>query len=871
MKFKLLKYSILIIGLFICSCDFNANTTLAPKAVKGVLDLSNWDFDKDGPVNLSGEYAFYWNQLYQPQDFSSDSVPQKTGFIDVPGFWHKFTSDKIRTTADGYATYHLKILLNPDRRSDSLAIRYMDMGTAFKLFLDGEKICSVGKVGKTTTTSHPMYSPGVTDFQINRASLDLVMQVSNFHHRRGGAWRELKLGKVQDLRTIRARQINYDVFLFGSIFVMAIYHLGLFFLRRKIISPLFFSAFCFLVALRILNTGERYIMELFPAISWQLQVKLEYLSFYLAVPMFTQFVYHLFSDRFSKKICIFITIIGLVFSAIVIFLPVRLFSQSLPAYQLFTLATFIYALYVLIVISFKKELEAIIFLAGFFVIFLTAFNDILHNENIIQTGHFIQIGLFLFIFSQAFLQSVRFSKAFSILDSHRKKMRETNQALQQEIADRLEAEKLLKDSHKRFLNVLDSIDADVYVADMQTYEILFMNRHMVESFKQDLTGQICWKAFRNGSGPCAHCTNDKLLNADGEPVDVQIWECQNPITGRWYINYDRAIQWDAGHIVRLQVATDVTDRKRAEEALQKANEDLEKRVNERTGELLSTNEQLRLEVEERKRAQEKMRSAKREAERASRAKSEFLANMSHELRTPMNHIIGFTELVLEKNFGELNEIQTEYLTDVHNSSIHLLSLINDILDLSKVEAGKLELKPISVDLRELLENSLIMIKEKAFKHGIQLSNQFNGIPDAITADERKLKQIMYNLLSNAVKFTPDGGKIEITAETCAINNSNISTTDKNKNGGIEISVSDTGIGINPEDLDRIFSSFEQVESSRTRQFQGTGLGLSLTKSLVELHGGRIWAESEGEGKGSTFSFILPVASKINFVDSNITI
>ena len=121
----------MIIGLFICSCDFNANTSLAPKAVKGVLDLSNWDFHRDGPITLSGEYAFYWNQLNNPQDYSSGSVPPKTGFIDVPGFWHKFTADKIRTEADGYATYHLKILFNPNHMSDSLAIKYMDIGTRF--------------------------------------------------------------------------------------------------------------------------------------------------------------------------------------------------------------------------------------------------------------------------------------------------------------------------------------------------------------------------------------------------------------------------------------------------------------------------------------------------------------------------------------------------------------------------------------------------------------------------------------------------------------------------------------------------------------------------------------------------------------------
>jgi signal transduction histidine kinase len=273
----------------------------------------------------------------------------------------------------------------------------------------------------------------------------------------------------------------------------------------------------------------------------------------------------------------------------------------------------------------------------------------------------------------------------------------------------------------------------------------------------------------------------------------------------------------------------------------------------------------------------KERIKKEMAEDANRAKSEFLANMSHELRTPLNHIIGFTELVLDKNFGELNEIQVDYLGDVLSSSKHLLSLINDILDLSKIEAGKLELQPSDIVLREVLENSLIMIKEKAMKHGINLTTEIDGIPETVVADERKLKQVLYNLLSNAVKFTPDGGSINLSAKlidnpnglkrpTKKVSGSRSDELSGDSDGveeevskhGIEIGVQDTGIGIGPEHIDLIFNPFEQVENSRSRKYQGTGLGLSLSKKFVELHGGRIWVESEGENKGSTFAFVIPV-------------
>ena len=237
--------------------------------------------------------------------------------------------------------------------------------------------------------------------------------------------------------------------------------------------------------------------------------------------------------------------------------------------------------------------------------------------------------------------------------------------------------------------------------------------------------------------------------------------------------------------------------------------------------------------------------AMEKAQASDRKKSEFLANMSHELRTPLNHIIGFTELVADQAVGPVNAAQEDYLNDVLGSSRHLLSLINDILDLSKVEAGKMNLEAKEIALGSLLQDSFNMVKEKALKQHITLTPRFEAIPETIQADERKLKQILYNLLSNAVKFTPDGGRVELKA--------------RGLNGrGVEISVSDTGIGVPEADLERIFQPFEQGDNSAGRKYQGTGLGLSLTKRLVELHGGRIRAERRAEGSGAVFSFTIPL-------------
>src|SRR6266851_1329654 len=231
-----------------------------------------------------------------------------------------------------------------------------------------------------------------------------------------------------------------------------------------------------------------------------------------------------------------------------------------------------------------------------------------------------------------------------------------------------------------------------------------------------------------------------------------------------------------------------------------------------------------------------------EIEAVSRHKSEFLANMSHELRTPLNAVIGFSEVLDDRMFGELNDKQAEYVRVILTSGRHLLSLINDILDLSKVEAGRMELDLGTFNLRIALENALTLIRERAMRHGLALDLTVDETLGDVVADERKFKQVLLNLLSNAVKFTPEGGRIEVRAVP----------TD----GAVEISVSDTGIGIAPENQELIFEEFRQVGGDYAHKREGTGLGLTLARRFVELHGGRIWVKSQ-PGHGSTFTFSIP--------------
>jgi signal transduction histidine kinase len=230
-------------------------------------------------------------------------------------------------------------------------------------------------------------------------------------------------------------------------------------------------------------------------------------------------------------------------------------------------------------------------------------------------------------------------------------------------------------------------------------------------------------------------------------------------------------------------------------------------------------------------------------EAANRHKSEFLANMSHELRTPLNAIIGFSDVLLERTFGEVNAKQEQYVSIILTSGRHLLSLINDILDLSKIEAGRMELELAPFDLAFAIENTITLVRDRAARHSLTLSMEVEPELGEFVGDERKFKQILLNLLSNAVKFTPDGGRIGVRAGRV--------------DGVVEITVTDTGIGIAPEDQEAIFEEFRQVGTDYVRKREGTGLGLALTRKFIELHGGKIGVTSE-PGKGSTFTVTLPV-------------
>ncbi|MBI9082758.1 MAG: response regulator [Desulfobacterales bacterium] len=812
---------------------------ISPMAVGGVLDLRGWNLSQNGPVDLSGQWEFYWEQLLTPADFHGPSAPGRPGFIHVPGGWKGHMAGGKPLGAEGHATYRLTILL--PRETPVLAMKFLDIQTSFNLYIDGRLAATQGKVGTDRESTVARFHPQMVAFAPQGDRTDIVLQVANYHDRHGGAFDGIRFGSEKEIREIRERAVSFELFLAGAILIMGFYHLGLFMLRPRGRSSLFFAIFCFLIVLRVITTGERYLAHIVPATGWELMAKLEYLTFYLSLPVFCRFVGSVFPEELSWRFQWTLGGVAGIYALLVICTPGRIFIHSVHTFQLITVLAGVYCLFVLSLAAYRKREGARIFMAGFFVLFMAALNDILHVQQIIQTGHFIPLGLFCFIFSQAFLLSRRSSKAFSTVEVQRRVLAETNDAFANEIRERRTAEEALKESHERFLAVLDGVDADIYVADMETHEILLTNRHMKDSYGNDLVGGVCWQKLYKGIEPCQHCSNLRLLDAEGRPAGVYAWEGRNPITGRWYLNYDRAIKWVDGRMVRLEVATDVTERKAAEEALKQSKAALERGVAERTAELAQANEELIYEIGERIRAEEELKLAKFDAEQASRAKSEFLANMSHEIRTPLNGIMGMVEL-----------LEADARDDHHRGICHtigaesesLLGIINDILDFSKIEAGRMELETIPFEPRALVDGVIRGFHHWAEQKGLTLTAALaEDIPDQLRGDPGRLGQILKNLVGNALKFTHKGGiQIQIDVADTADNRVTV-----------RFRVIDTGIGIPEEKQGAVFESFTQADSSTTRKYGGTGLGITISKQLAEMMGGQVGLFSR-PGEGSTFWF-----------------
>ncbi|MBF0121013.1 MAG: response regulator [Desulfobacterales bacterium] len=665
MRRRYVYIPVLCLFLFLLtSCNPTYSEKKPPKAVKGVLDLRDWDLEKDGIVNLEGEWEFYWKELLEPINFKDKKNHKSSEFVRVPNTWTNYKIKGEKLPIDGYATYKLTIKTNNAGYGyGKYALKlFYTIFTSYKIWVNDELLSVIGEVGKSKDSSSPKVISQIVVFDSKNSDIQIVIQISNFYAHFGGISNyPIIIGSKEKILKDWFFKVGFELFLLGSIFIMSIYHFGLYILRRKDVSMLYFGILCLLIFMRYSLSGTTFLIHLFPNFSYEIHSKILLLGLYIGFTMLVMFLKQLFPIEFSKKTLKFSQFMGIIYTFITIFTPSKIHWIIFPSYELFVILICIYSLYALIKAYINRRGGAIFIIGGFLIWFITAVNDILFHNQIIHTTQMVSFGLFVFIFSQAFMLSMRFSKAFSD----------------------------------------------------------------VEFLSYDLESK-----------------NEKLLEMD-------------------------------------------------------------------------------------------------------KLKDEFLSNTSHELRTPLNGIIGITESLIDGATGELPEETKKNMSMVVQSGKRLANLVNDILDFSKLKNKDLQLKKNPVDIRQLTEIVLSLSKSLAIGKPLELKNEIPTDIPAVIGDENRLQQIMYNLIGNAIKFT-EKGRVSVSA--------------KIKDDKLQISISDTGIGIPEDKYEDIFKSFEQVDGSIERKYGGTGLGLTVTKSLVELHGGKIWIESE-IGKGSTFHFTLPMTDQ----------
>ena len=788
----------LLLGLGLLTGCLDA-TEKPPAARDGRLDLRGYDFKARGPVALNGQWHIYWDRLIDPGAIARPDAPRPSGLMPVPDQWNGHPVSGNRLCGIGRATYRLQVQGAP---AGPLAMKFLDAGSAMTVYVNGRHVYAAGSPAAEAGRSRPGYAPGVALFSGDGGPLDILVHVANDHHRTGGLWSSIQFGPQAAVQRLREHMVNLDLLVLGALLIMAVYHAGLFILRPAARSTIYFAAFCLLIGLRLMTTGERYLIDLAPGIGWSGLVRLEYLSFYLSVPAFAAFTGSLYPKTFSPRVTRSLAAFAALFAGLALATPVIVFSHTVVTYQLITLASVVYVLSAVVRAARRKHDGARVFLLGFLVLAAAVVNDIMDSMHIVHTAQLAPFGLFVFIFSQAFLLSLRFSRAFRTIARQ-------SRSLRQEIGERRLVEEALQESEATYRNIFEGSSEGIFQSTPDG-RILAANPALVRTL-----------GFERP---------EELLEMDGPAMDLCVQpdhrERIGTAIGRGgsLRDFETQVRRPDGRVIDVAVNVDA--------------------VRDRDGGLLYFQGTVR-DITEKKRT-DALRIAKETAEAASRAKSLFLANTSHEIRTPMNGILGMTGLLLD---SPLDPEQRDWAETIQVSADHLLGVINDILDYSKIEAGKLELESVDFDLEATLEAVGDIVAPPAQEKGVAYVLLVDpDVPRWVRGDPVRLRQILVNLAGNAVKFT-DRGEVVLHVARQPASDAMVR---------LQFLVADTGIGIPADRRRQLFDSFSQVDSSTTRKYGGTGLGLAISRQLCQMMGGRMGVESKPQA-GSVFWFTLPMA------------
>ncbi|MBN2041776.1 MAG: response regulator [Spirochaetes bacterium] len=659
----------LLFNLFI-SCNPVIGQKKKPVSINGILDLSDWNFEKNGPVNLDGQWEFYWNRLLSPSDFAKTDNPSNPEYITLPGFWKNKKVDNINLNGNGYATYRLKVKSNPDERIKALTV--YNVFSAYKLWINGELVHQKGKVDKSKDAREQfvfLYHKNISQFKLSKEN-EIILQILNYHNESGGIERPIELDN--GIKVIKNQILinSIDMLVIGALFFMSLYNFFLYYFRKKDITPLYFCFFSLTWAVYSFNLHSTVFSDFFT--NQKVPYVIDYITVILNIPLASMILKSLYPDECSSFMIRLSQISAAVFSILLIFSGFKTSEQIMIVWFILCCVYMVWAIFVFIKIIHNSKGEGLIFLVGFCGVFITSINDMLYGARIIDTVITLHYGMLFLCLAMTIIISRRFTQAF--------------------------------------------------------YE--------VEELSDDLERK-----------------NISLIKMD-------------------------------------------------------------------------------------------------------RIKDQFLANTSHELRTPLHGIIGISESMINGAAGNLPSTAIENLSLITSSGYQLSNLVNDLLDMARIQDKGLSLNIRPVDIYGLTELviklSLPLIAEKPVK----IINKINPDCPPVKADEDRIKQVMHNLIGNAIKFTSEG-TVEISASLISLSDKN--SDDALSDKMLEIRISDTGIGVPEKYKDLIFESFQQVDGTDTRSYSGTGLGLAITKEIVESHGGTIRLISPDKN-GAVFAFTLPATT-----------
>jgi PAS domain S-box-containing protein len=767
------------------------------------LNLTSWNFEKNGSIDLDGEWEFYWGKHLDPEGRLRTDPSARPAFIEVPGVWNDLEIDGVKITGDGYGTYGLTVLL-PDEK-ERLALKFLDMAVAFSVFVNGEELASIGIPGKTRESTVPEFRPQVVEFEPESTRMKIVIPVSNFHHRHGGAWEPIKLGSANSIQVVRERSVLRSSFLAGGILIMGFYHIVLFSLRRRDKSALYFGIFCFLIAARNLTTGERYLVHLLPDLSWDLIVAIPYFSFYLAVPVFAFFVWSLFPEEVPKISVLIITGVAIVFSAIVLATKPRIYSHTIPVFQIFTIIVFGYGAYALALALKRRREGSLVFLMGFLILFGTAVNDILYSRQSIQTGYLVPYGLFVFIFFQAVLLSIRFSRSFSTVEKQHLELTKTNFAYEEEIRTRKKVEKALRASEERFRHLAELLPEPVYEMDTEGH-LMFVNRAASDAFGYDNETMIsdlnAFDMFVPADRDRARQNASKIL--DGARSRGSEYTALRKDGSTFpAIAYSSPIVRDGERVGLRGIIADNTERKRLEARLQHAHK--------------------------------------------MEAIGTLAGGIAHDFNNMLTPIMAHTELALRKLKPGIPI--REDLHGVLRAAERAADVVQQLLSFSRRE----EQKPQPTELHLLLRETIKLLRA-SIPATIEIKENINPSCGKVMADATQIHQVLVNLCTNAqYAMREKGGVLEVTLDRIDVDPRSPEAKEGVKEGGyVRLAVSDTGHGMESETRGKIFDPYFTTK----RVGEGSGLGLAVVHGIVASHGGHITVHSE-PGQGSVFCVYFP--------------